>query len=108
MSNKFYKENHGEVVCCLIEGMGLTIGRLSSKEEGLSLKNPRVVQTLHTPPDPVKIGLGELLGSPDDLRMIHQPVFIYKVLSKQIKDLYIQATTGLILADRIPGTKVTP
>jgi hypothetical protein len=106
MSNKFYKDNHGETVCCMIEGMGLVIGRLSSMEEGLSLKNPRVVQTQHTPPDPPQLRLGELIGSPDDLRMIRQPVFLYKILNKSIKDLYIQTTTGLVLADKINNLKI--
>jgi hypothetical protein len=102
MSNKFYTEHHGEIICCMIEGMGLVIGKLSSTNEGLSLKKPRVIQTQHTPTAPAQLRLGELIGSPDDLKMIRQPIFLYEILDKKIKDLYIQVTTGLILADKIP------
>jgi hypothetical protein len=110
MSNSFFKENAGELLCCMIEGMGLIVGKLKVKDTGDNhpvIKNPRAIQTQQIDKDrPPQLRLGELVGSPDEFVLVRQPVFAYKILDKKIKDLYTKSTTNLILSSTVPSLEV--
>lgn len=96
MTNKIYEKSNGELVCVMIEGLGLCIGKLHKADsEFPMLKKPRAVQVKQGQ-DRGQLRLGEMIGSPDELIMIRKPVFLYEVRNKDVKDLYTQATTGLV------------
>jgi len=100
--NKLYKEKIGDIVACMIEGVGLVIGKVADKNVDVPiLKNPRVVQTTG-PEGPVQLRFGEMVGSPDELALMRTPVFFYNIKDKKIQDLYLQSTTGLALVNNLP------
>ena len=108
MSDKIYQNLGGEVTCCLIEGMGLVIGKLGENTSTPPLlKKPRVVQTVPASKEgPTSLRLGELMGSPEEFILSRTPVFLYKIKDRKILDLYVQSTTNLILSGSGPDLKV--
>lgn len=97
MSNKFNKDNQGQIIACMLEGVGLIMGKLSGIDGEMFLQKPRAVQTQQDPAGKVQLRLGEMIGSPSELKMNKPPIFIYRVQDPSIRDLFTQATTGLIL-----------
>lgn len=103
-------ELKGKLVCCLIEGMGLIVGKFNNEGE-LTLKNPRAAQIRQEQPNPnappqAQLRFVELVGSPDKLIMNRQPVIIYEIMKKEIKDLYVQATTNLVVTNKMPNLEI--
>lgn len=104
-------ELKGKLVCCLIEGMGLVVGKFNNEGE-LTLKNPRVVQIQQAQapnpnaPPQAQLRLVEMVGSPDRLIMNRQPVIIYEIMKKEIKDLYVQSTTNLVVTNKMPNLEI--
>jgi hypothetical protein len=97
----------GEVVVCFIEGMGLIIGRPSGRaeisgESVTALNSPKVVQSTQQPNQPPMIRLADLIGLPERVYLTKDPILMYKVKDKQILALYVQATTGITLASKLP------
>jgi hypothetical protein len=97
-----------EISMCLIEGIGLIIGRLRRKspdEAVVYIKNPRVVEMLRDSRNaqvPPQLRLGGLVGAPEKLYLTKEPVFVYTVRDKNICNLYTQETTGITLTTTMP------
>jgi hypothetical protein len=97
VSNKIYAKLDQEIVCAMINGVGLCVGKLNKIEDEVpSLKKPRAVQ-VQVAKQGNQMRLGEMIGSPEELFMLSKPVFIYKVMDKTIKEAYIQATSGIVV-----------
>jgi len=90
-----------KLACVMIEGVGLVIGKLN--KEVTVIKNPRIIQTSQQ-----GMRLSPMLGDPDELVLVRPPVFGYKILNKELKDVYVQATTGLVIANSLPNVPVPP
>ena len=97
--NKTYKEYVEEIVCCMVEGVGIIIGKVKNKNFDYPvLDTPRVVQTTQTDEKmPPQVRLGKMFGTPDELVMIRPPVFMYKLKHKGVFELYKKETTGLVI-----------
>lgn len=97
----------GEVVVCFIEGMGLVVGRPSGRaeisgEQVTALNSPKVVQSAKGPDGKPMVGLADLVGVPERIYLTKDPIVMYRVKDKTIIDLYIQATTSITLANKLP------
>lgn len=87
----------GELGFFMIEGMGLVAGKLN--REGNIIKKPRAVQILQAQPDqPSQMRFGELIGSPDEMFLERRAIVAYQVRDKEMINLYMTTTTGLVLA----------
>ncbi len=98
--NQIYREYVGEVICCMVEGVGIVIGKVKDKDsvpDYLILDDPRVVQITQAIGEPSQVRLGKMFGEPNELVMIRPPVFMYKLNHKGMIDLYKKETTGLHL-----------
>lgn len=81
----------------MIEGMGLVAGKLN--RDGNIIKKPRAVQVLQAAQgQPAQMRFGELIGSPDELFLERKAIIAYKVRDREIINLYMTTTTGLVLA----------
>lgn len=101
MSEKYFKELEGDIVCCMIEGLGLIVGKMKNKDSSPpTIKNPRVVQYKRPEKEGQKseMRFAEMMGTPDELIMVRPPVFVFKIIKKDVKDLYTKSTTSLVLA----------
>jgi hypothetical protein len=104
----FNTELKGELIMCLVKGIGLVIGKPSevTKEGSIpSIKTPRLVQIL---PDPAneanaQVKMPQVVGSPDEIFLIEDGSFAYVVKDKRIKEHYVKTTSGLVLASSLPG-----
>lgn len=101
--NKMYKEMNGEIVCCMVEGVGIIIGKIKDKNFDFPvLDSPRVVQTQQeNEKAPPKMRLGKMFGKPEEMVMVRQPVFMYKLQDKNVREVYLQETTGLVIPTNI-------
>lgn len=85
-----------KLACVMIEGVGLIIGKLN--KEVTVIKNPRIIQA-----DQQGMRLAPMVGDPDELILVKAPVFGYKITNKSLKEVYLQSTTGLVIADKVPN-----
>jgi len=60
----------------------------------ISVKEPRVL----IPLDDGRLQVGELIGQPDEITLTDEPVYFSDVKTTDIRDVYLKATTGLVLA----------
>ena len=96
MRKEYASTLEGELGFFMIEGMGLVAGKLN--RDGDMIKKPRAVQVLPAQQDqPAQLRFGELIGSPDEIFLERKPVVAYKVRNKEIINLYVTTTTGLVL-----------
>ena len=112
MGNKtkalFNTELKGEIIMCLVKGIGLIIGKPSevTHENSIpSIKSPRLVQIIEDPahPDKAQVKMPVIVGSPDEIFLIEDGSFAYVVKDKRVKEHYVKTTTGILLANSLPG-----
>jgi len=46
-----------------------------------------------------RLQVGELIGQPDEITLTDEPVYFSDVKTTDIRDVYLKATTGLVLAN---------
>lgn len=91
-----------EVCFFMIEGMGLIAGKLNFN--GTIIKKPRAVQVQQgVQGQQAQMRYGELLGSPEEMFLERKPIMAYKVMDRDMVNLYIQTTTGLVMPGAAPG-----
>lgn len=96
----------GNIVVCFIEGIGLIVGKATNKtkmpdESVPALNSPKVIQIINRQGEAPIVQLSDLLGKPDKIFLIKDPIFMYKLKDENLKNKYIEATTGLSLTTRI-------
>lgn len=65
------------------------------KEILTSIKEPRAL----IPIADGRLQVGELIGQPDEITLTDEPVYFSDVKTTDIRDVYLKATTGLVLAN---------
>jgi hypothetical protein len=83
-----------ELVCCMLEGVGLVIGKLRYDGNNYSgtLKIPRALQTQTDENKQAQLRLGEMIGYPNEIFLARPAVFIYEVRDEKIRNLYNETT----------------
>ena len=106
MSIKMYELYEDKLVCALIEGMGLVIGKFQTHDKIPNLRKPRAVQVQQTNDGSSKLRLGELVGSPMMMALGIVPIVMYVIADSKIEDLYNQSTSNLVIANKIPPLEI--
>jgi len=99
-------EQMGTIVVCFIEGIGLIVGKATDKtkipdESVPALNSPKVIQIINRQGEPPIVQLSDLFGKHDRIFLIKDPIFMYKLKDENLKNKYIESTTGLSLATKI-------
>ena len=115
MGNKtkalFLTELKGEIMMCLVKGIGMIIGKPSEvTQEGVipSIKSPRLVQILQDPNNEAnaQVKMPAIVGSPDEIFLVEDASFAFIVKDKRVKEHYVKVTTGIVLASTLPSGKM--
>jgi hypothetical protein len=113
MGNKtkalFNTELKGEIVMCLVKGIGMIIGKPSViTTEGVvpSIKSPRLVQILQDPNNEAnaQVKMHQIIGSPEEIFLVEDVSFAFVVKDKRVKEHYVKTVSGIVLASTLPST----
>jgi hypothetical protein len=103
--SEFLQGMASEIVVAFIEGLGIVMGKAPGKVDATIpyINNPRLVQMRADKEEGKQvIVLSRLVGDPDKLFFIKEPIFMYEVRDKGGLDSYTKSVTNLIMATNLP------
>lgn len=87
----------------MVTGTGLVLGKpMLDKESNLvEIKNPRLARVIQTQGGN-DLACVPIVGEPDSLRFVQNPLYIYEVKDKRVLNKYTESVSGIQVINQMP------